>query len=129
VELPQPDKKSLRLQAWMMRCLVDVDAFEHRVPCGDYKSGAAFSERTAAEHSFQGAAERLRRVLRYQQMGDAAQVRRNFDTECVRSFEVDHQFVLVGACTGKSAGFSPLRMRLTYSAAPTRLLRHVITRP
>jgi hypothetical protein len=31
---------------------------------------------------------------------------------------------LVGACTGRSAGFSPLRMRLTYSAARLNTSNH-----
>src|SRR6516164_6734858 len=35
----------------------------------------------------------------------------DFEAQRFRGLEIDNEFVIVGACTGKSAGFSPLRMR------------------
>ena len=37
----------------------------------------------------------------------------NVKAECLGGLEIDDQVDLVGACTGRSAGFSPLRMRST----------------
>ena len=41
-------------------------------------------------------------------VGSSDQRGRHCEAERLGGLEVDHQFDLVGACTGKSAGFSPL---------------------
>jgi hypothetical protein len=46
-------------------------------------------------------------------VGSSDQRGRHCEAERLGGLEVDHQLDLVGACTGKSAGFSPLRMRST----------------
>jgi hypothetical protein len=50
-------------------------------------------------------------------VGSSDQRGRHCEAERLGGLEVDHQLDLVGACTGKSAGFSPLRMRSTWTAA------------
>ena len=46
-------------------------------------------------------------------LGKRDQPCRYFETECFRRPRVDDYHELSGCCTGKSAGFSPLRIRLT----------------
>ena len=46
-------------------------------------------------------------------VGTREQHRRQGEAERLGGLEIDHQFVLDGACTGRSAGFSPLSMRST----------------
>jgi hypothetical protein len=46
-------------------------------------------------------------------LGKRHQPCRYFETECFRRPRVDDYHELSGCCTGKSAGFSPLRIRLT----------------
>ena len=47
--------------------------------------------------------------------------RRNSNAECLAAFKLIVSSNLVGAWTGSSVGFSPLRMRSTYDAARRKL--------
>jgi len=49
-------------------------------------------------------------------VGHGKQHRRQLDPERLRGFRLMTNSYLVGACTGNSEGFSPLRIRSTYEA-------------
>ena len=50
-------------------------------------------------------------------VGAGEQCRWNVEAELLAALRLTTSSYLVGACTGRSAGFSPLRMRSTYPAA------------
>ena len=54
---------------------------------------------------------RCKRPVRNSFVGAGEQCRGHVEAERLGGLEVDHQRVLVGACTGSSPGFSPLRIR------------------
>src|SRR5262249_61791330 len=71
--------------------------------------------------SEQRAAEKGFRVMNSRRLTDAARARRRGDSSpsAFAVFRLTTSSYLVGACTGRSAGFVPLRMRSTKLAAWT----------
>jgi hypothetical protein len=77
---------------------------------GDRRSVAHDPDRTSSGNLFCVA-----RVLFNHLVGDGEQSRRHFDAERLCRLQVDDELESLGSITGKSAGFSPLRMRLLRS--------------
>jgi hypothetical protein len=55
---------------------------------------------------------RITRIVLFDRLvGNGEQLRWNFQTERLGGLEIDDQVEFVGCSTGRSAGFSPLRIR------------------
>jgi hypothetical protein len=59
-------------ESGMVGGLIEIDPFQHRVPRRDHQPGPAFAEPAPAEDILKGTAQRLRRMLRDEEMRHAA---------------------------------------------------------